>query len=233
MRRICKYCGKAYEGAPGGSCCPDCAAARRRTSLRLRTCAVCGSSFVGGPSARYCPGCRAEIKRERERIYKRRGSARKLGSTDICAVCGKPYTVMSGNQKYCPDCADEAIQEADRAKSRAWYLEHTTPDERRRVRQTAAAPIPCAVCGKLFVPTAPSITCSPACSAALHKRSAAAWERDHRAQRNEYHKQRIQEREATMTPEEYAAYRERINERARGNHRKKREENKEDSHHDK
>ena len=26
MRRICKYCGKEYDGDPGSSCCPDCAA---------------------------------------------------------------------------------------------------------------------------------------------------------------------------------------------------------------
>ena len=26
MRKQCKYCGKQYDGDPGSSCCPDCAA---------------------------------------------------------------------------------------------------------------------------------------------------------------------------------------------------------------
>ena len=48
MKRICKYCGKEYDGDPGSSCCPDCAAAQRATTLRPRTCRQCGVTFDGG-----------------------------------------------------------------------------------------------------------------------------------------------------------------------------------------
>lgn len=173
MIRICKYCGARYDGDPGGSCCPPCAAAQRSTTLRDRTCRSCGTVFPGGPRAWYCPDCRRERRKESDRRHRQTGTARKLGSTDLCTVCGKPYTVASGRQRYCPDCAGAAVREIDRAQSRAWNREHTTPEQRRAERQSAAAEIPCAVCGKPFVPHDASITCSPACSEELQRRSAA------------------------------------------------------------
>lgn len=45
---------------------------------------------------------------------------RPLGSTDKCIRCGKEYTVDSARQKYCPDCAYEAVRAVDRPASRAW-----------------------------------------------------------------------------------------------------------------
>ncbi|MCM0759628.1 hypothetical protein M7775_13800, partial [Sporomusa sphaeroides DSM 2875] len=32
---------------------------------------------------------------------------RKIGSTDICRICGNSYIVKSGTQKFCPDCKEE------------------------------------------------------------------------------------------------------------------------------
>ncbi len=186
MKKICKYCGTVYDGDPGGSCCPECAAEQRETTLRPRECRLCGATFSGGPRAWYCPSCGAERKREYDRQYKRTGSARKLGSTDLCTVCGKPYIVKSGRQKYCPACAPEAIRQIDNAQSRAWNAVNTTPADRKFVRNAASAPIPCSVCGKLFVPTAPSKTCSPECGQKLHSRKMSQWESDHRKERNAY-----------------------------------------------
>ena len=62
---------------------------------------------MGYPASKYCPDCRVEAERERNRKYKRNGSARKIGSTDLCEKCGKEYIVTSGLQKYCPECAKE------------------------------------------------------------------------------------------------------------------------------
>ena len=66
VKRICKYCGQEYDGDPGGSCCPICAASQRKTTLRPRFCRTCGVTFIGGPRAWYCPSCRKERQREQK-----------------------------------------------------------------------------------------------------------------------------------------------------------------------
>lgn len=226
--RLCKYCGAEYDGDPGGSCCPACAAEQRKTSLRERVCSVCGVMFTGGPSVRYCPDCRIERQRQTNRAYKQRraaGNVRQIGSTSVCEICGEPYTVTGGLQKYCPVCAPEAIRQKDNAASRRWNAENTTAEQRRAERQAATAPIPCVVCGKMFVPTTAALTCSAACSKELTKRRAAQWEQTHREERAEYHAQKDRARIAAMTPEEYRAYRERVNARAREAYKRRKEKN--------
>lgn len=221
MQRICKYCGCIYAGKPGSSACPDCVKNLRSTSLSVRVCKECGISFIGGPAAKYCPICRQQRKAIANRQCKRNGSKRPLGSIDLCEVCRQPYTVTGPRQKYCPDCADAAIRDNDRQKSREWNAANTTPGGRRQLRQAHAAEISCAVCGKPFVPHDTSITCSPACSVELHKQRTAAWEREHRSERNRYHYTRIKAAESAMSPEDYQAHRAKINARARENYRKR------------
>lgn len=168
MLRVCLTCGKEFTGKPSSITCPNCASKLRSTSLRTRTCRQCGASFLGGPRAWYCPTCRAERIKERDRIRKRQGSTRKLGSEDLCEVCGKSYTVDSGRQRYCKDCAPEAVRAVDRAQSRAWQAEHVTPEQRRNLREQATGAIPCVICGTMFKPSAPAKTCSKECSRELH-----------------------------------------------------------------
>lgn len=192
MRRVCKYCGREYEGDPNGVCCPDCAAAQRKTSIRERVCCVCGKTFPGGPSARYCPECRRERQKEINRRHKKNGPARKLGSTDLCAVCGNPYIVASGLQKYCKDCAAEAIRKRDNERSLEWNRANTTPEQRRLERNRAIAQIPCVICGKLFTPRpGGNNTCSPECSQKRRKQKHAEWEKAHSEERNRYHCERL------------------------------------------
>ena len=197
MLKNCKYCGKQYEGDPGSSCCPDCAAAQRSTTIRDRICRTCGVVFPGGPRAWYCPTCRAERQRKANREHKARERAnkvRKLGSTDYCIICGKPYTVTGGLQRYCPDCAPDAVRELDNEASKVWNRANTTADESREVRNAASAEIPCVVCGKLFVPHSPALTCSKECARALEAKRHAEYERQHREERNKYHRERITEK---------------------------------------
>ena len=92
--------------------------------VKDRTCRQCGAVFSGGPRAWYCPACRSVRAKEADRRRKASGIARSLGSTDICTVCGKPYVVRSSRQKYCPDCAYEAVRAVDRPASRAWNQAH-------------------------------------------------------------------------------------------------------------
>lgn len=92
--------------------------------LRKCKCRQCGVEFIGGPRAFYCSSCRIERQREQGREYNRRkrmGATRELGSLDTCKVCGKLYTVCSGNQLYCPDCAPKEAEKIKREMSLRWY----------------------------------------------------------------------------------------------------------------
>lgn len=189
MQRICKYCGSGYSGDPGSTACPVCVAKLRSSTIRDRVCRTCGTVFPGGPRAWYCPDCRADRKKSADRRFKQSGPARKLGSSDLCLVCGKPYTVTSGLQKYCPDCAPDAVKAIDREQSRQWAAENTTPAQRREERQAYSAPRRCAVCGKEFIPDDSSHTCSKSCQAVYARQRAKKWEQDHREQRNQYHRE--------------------------------------------
>lgn len=189
MKRICKYCGAGYDGDPGSTACPECVKKLRSSTIRDRICRACGATFPGGPRAWYCPTCRADRRREADRRYKHSGPSRKIGSTDICQICGNPYTVVSGLQKYCPDCAPDAVRTIDRAQSKAWAAEHLDPKQRREARQTCTAPLLCAVCGKPFLPDDASHTCSKACQSIYARQRASKWEKTHREHRNQYHRE--------------------------------------------
>ncbi len=85
----------------------------------------------------------------------------------------------------------------------------------------AAAEIPCAVCGKLFIPHYKSACCSPECREILHKQQCNNFEANHRVERNAYHNEMRKNKEASMLPEEYKVYREKINEKARINYQRR------------
>ena len=144
--------------------------------VKDRVCRQCGMSFPGGPRAWYCPACRAERKRESCRRYKHKGRAdRPLGCTDRCTVCGREYIVNSARQKYCPDCAHEAVRAVDRAQSRAWIqgnkdtYYHARNEQRRKERH-------CIICGVVITAKTPTITCdNPDCKRArIRQRQQAA-----------------------------------------------------------
>ena len=135
-------------------------------ALYDRTCNQCGAGFRGGPRAWYCPECRAVRKKVHKAQYLQRikaGTARRLGSEDLCAVCGQPYTVNSGLQKYCPKCAPEAVAALDRQQGMEYYKtnkERINPVRNARRRKMSI----CVICGKIF-PAAGTCTntCSPEC----------------------------------------------------------------------
>lgn len=197
MKRICKYCGAEYSGDPGSTACPGCVAKNRINVIRDRICRACGVTFPGGPRAWYCPDCRAERRRETDRKNKQAaklGATRKIGSTDLCVVCGKPYIVASGLQKYCPTCAPEAVKAIDRLQSIAWNRQNTTAAGRREERQSYTAAIHCRTCGKSFVPDTPGYACSKECQIAYAKAQMAKWERQNREYRNQYRRERYRKK---------------------------------------
>lgn len=221
MKRICKYCGKEYDGDPGSSACPECAERVKKSVVRSRVCRQCGREFPGGPRAWYCPECRAERQRETSARCKRSGAQRPLGSMDKCAVCGKEYVVKSGLQKYCPECAHEAVRSIDRKQSIEWQQKNTTPEQRKAQRKAATAEIECVICGKMFTPSSSAITCSKECSKRLAQRNHASFEAKNHERRLQYQRERIKKKKTAMSPEEYQTYRDGINERARGDYQKR------------
>jgi len=226
MLRICQSCGKTFEGLSTALKCPECASKAKSSTIRERTCRQCGVKFPGGPRAWYCPDCRAVRAKKQWLEYRNRrknGTVRKIGSTDFCVICGREYRVASSSQRYCHDCAQAAVQEIDRAQALAWAAENTTPEMRRERRKAAAAEIPCAICGKLFVPSGPSITCSPECSSELSRRNQSKYESNHRKERNAYHRAQRKKREAAMTPEELEQHRQAVRDKARENRKKRKE----------
>lgn len=183
MQRLCRQCGARYDGKPGSTLCPECVAVNRKNVIRDRACRSCGAVFPGGPRAWYCPECR----RERQKDAKRRashGTARPIGSTDICTVCGGEYVVTGGRQKYCPTCAADAMRAADRKNALEWYAKNKNPEQLREQKRAGTAPIACVVCGREFRPKDASITCSAECSRELNRQHNKSYEYTHRAERN-------------------------------------------------
>lgn len=171
MRTIkCQGCGQIVKVSGTAAFCPLCRAELAANStLRERTCRACGAVFEGGPRAWYCPQCRAERAKVATREYKARataGKTRQIGSIDICHICGKEYIVNGSNQQYCPQCAQDAVRQIDRAQSRAWIAEHRESSKARKKERAKNRRV-CEVCGNVFYSDKPSVTCSPECAKIL------------------------------------------------------------------
>jgi len=223
MLRICRKCRTEYHGDPGSTLCPCCVLEQRKTTIRTRICRTCEIEFPGGPRAWYCPSCRSDRKKKLGQEYRERravGKQRFIGSEDICCFCGKAYIVSSGNQRYCPDCAPQQWAEADRKQAREYYTAHGDPNKRNTQRKAHSAELLCSVCGKPYIPSNASKTCSATCSAELARRNKADWEKAHREERNQKQKASKRAKLDRMTPQEREAYREKINEAARINYHK-------------
>lgn len=141
-------------------------------AIYIRECIQCGAAFKGGPRAWYCPECRAERIKQADREAKKRkseGKVRKIGSTDFCKRCGKPYTVNSGKQMYCPECSEEAVKEIDRQQALEYYYENKEVINNARNIKRRVPARRCAICGKDFEAKGPKKYCSPECAKKAHK----------------------------------------------------------------
>lgn len=164
----CIKCGKVFETARYTQTqCDECLKKSKSSVIRPRTCKICGSVFDGYPRSMYCPQCRVDQEKARAARYRKDGVARHIGSVDYCTICGKEYTVKSGLQKYCPDCAEEAIRAKDREMSKAWNKVNDYYVKRTGVPRSGIKV--CVVCGKEFVDKQPSVTCSEECAVLRRK----------------------------------------------------------------
>lgn len=172
-QKKCKRCGVVFETDKWGAyMCPACALDIRRESVyRPRICTRCGIEYDGFPASKYCPDCRLEVQRERNRARRRTGAARKIGSTDLCVKCGKPYIVNSGNQRFCADCAKVEVAENVRARKRdynkAYYAIPKNFERRKAMCENNKV---CVICGNVFDSDLPTVTCSPECAVELKRR---------------------------------------------------------------
>lgn len=167
----CKQCGRPFEASGGKDTylCPDCSARYfRGASVRERTCRQCGKVFPGGPRAWYCPDCRRERQREADRRHKKNGTARPIGSTDLCKRCGQEYIVNSARQMYCQECSKIAVPEKTRQQSREYNAAHRETLAQNKTESRKGRNV-CVVCGALFDAKTVTVTCSPEC-ARLRKR---------------------------------------------------------------
>lgn len=162
--KSCKHCGRTFEPATKYTyLCQECHdAAKASGVVQERICRQCGMSFPGGPRAWYCPSCRADRRRVQDRMAKRNGTARPIGSIDLCARCGKEYSVASGRQRYCSDCSAAAVNETVKAHKREYATERKDQMSEYRLTMSRDRHV-CIVCGKVFDSNLPEATCSEAC----------------------------------------------------------------------
>lgn len=146
-----------------------------------RVCKACGKTFSGGPRSWYCPDCCLRRRRERDSLYKKNGSNRKLGTKDYCVKCGKLYTVVSGLQKYCPDCAPMCVAEIDRQQGLNYYRQNkdNINPARNSARSKPKGEITCKICGKTFVGYKHQKFCSDECREINRKAYNRDYEKSH------------------------------------------------------
>lgn len=183
MSGVCAVCGAPLPHGRRRYCSEDCARegerrraraatqGRERPPLRReRVCMDCGRAYIGHIKSKRCPACQQDANRRHDAECKRRkraGHVRAIGSTDLCEACGKPYTVESGRQRWCKDCAPEQTRRSSNASSRAWNRETYSDPQRREAknagRRSKPTPHVCELCGREFVRLGEAKYCSQAC----------------------------------------------------------------------
>ena len=171
-QKACKHCGRTFEPATKYTyLCPECHAAAKASGVVLdRTCRQCGATFQGGPRAWYCPSCRADRRREQDRKRSKSGTARPIGSTDLCVKCGGEYIVASGRQKYCPNCAAQAVNQTVKTHKRQYAADRKDKITEYKAAMTSNRHV-CIICGKVFDSDLPVVTCSVACDKIRRQRN--------------------------------------------------------------
>lgn len=105
--------------------------------VKERICRQCGVAFQGGPRAWYCPSCRKNRSSEADARHKRNKRAGKtiiIGETiRKCEVCGEPFIMMAARQRYCKQCAPDAIKSVDNDQGREYMAAERANPERNEI----------------------------------------------------------------------------------------------------
>lgn len=104
---ICKKCGRSFTIAKDSEAtlCPKC---RNEKPIFKRVCSICNKEFTTKyPEQKFCSkDCRRLHHNELVRAYVRKVNLkRRLENTRTisCPICGKEFTTVYKNQKYCSD----------------------------------------------------------------------------------------------------------------------------------
>lgn len=91
-------------------------------------CQICGDEFQSPSNrAKYCVYCRDKAQVLRNKAYKEKkaaGLSVVVGSEQICPICNKPYTVVSGSQKCCKDCQKKQDSKRKTASNKRFTAEN-------------------------------------------------------------------------------------------------------------
>lgn len=232
---VCLICGKPIPKGQKRYCSTECRLEagkryiRKSTGIKrkgaiytLKTCPDCGAEVMLHGSAYRCPTCQYAVDRQRARESQARykaGKTRRIGSIDICSVCGKEYTVESGMQKYCPDCREEAALEARRkyARERAKKIQED-PEKKEKRNEARRHLMPahretCKQCGKDFFTDAYEMYCSQECKDAARNEYIKKYNQEHAAERSASKKRKWAEKKKEEKQEIYAQRRKRKEEK--------------------
>lgn len=213
----CIICGHQLPQGRRKYCSDACAAeaARQRDRygkphdkpppLRWAECCDCGAAYYGSIKSIRCPACQHAADAHADAEYRTRkaaGKSRTLGSIDLCVVCGEPYTVASGKQKYCPACRETATRAACRDQARTRMADarkdptvrETINARKRRVPQMGI----CKQCGAEYKRASCSDYCSAECRAAAHK----AYHQTYDARRRDAQRAKSKTRYHSLTQEQ-------------------------------
>lgn len=136
--RRCASCGKPLIDYQTKYCSVQCYHAAPHSIYCEHVCVDCGKAFVGHIRSTRCPDCRAKHKTTlaREcRLRSRMRKTREIGSNDLCARCGAPYTVTNPAQKYCERCASIAIRERILARNKLQQNQRCEKRKRQKVER--------------------------------------------------------------------------------------------------
>lgn len=197
---------------------PTCSRQAKLNSVcRERTCIDCGTTFMGYPKSKRCLDCQATVNRERDRMHKRSGPKRLLGSIDHCEACGAEYVVESGLQRYCKKCARSETANNIRTAKRVYQAEYSTPERLNQKEANRSCNKVCPVCGNVFDTGRPDVYCSDECRKSVLREA----DRSAPSHQPEARKAALKAKLDAMSEDELRAYRDAVNAKARENYAKR------------
>lgn len=166
--KACQSCGEPFHGGSDRFYCDKCAKNLKTDIYRLTKCADCGVDVELPPKSFRCRDCQKKVNKDNNKLFRQRGAKRPLGSTDICVICQKEYTVISGKQKYCSKaCQNKGVKSVVKEVKKE-YNQRTEVKVKKQERRKEQIHI-CIYCLQKFKTNKPINTCSDFCKAEQKK----------------------------------------------------------------